>query len=272
MMIDYNSDPDLPATRLTVDAVMLFQRFQQTADRERVDALLEAEVEQHLKLCELAILYAASNDCSWSILPEHPLPDVELWTCDRLKEAGFKIEHHLEGSKIIVPSSMSKGQKLETVDLRSYFTAKWLLAKGLSPKKTAAEWRRREKLEDKARKSYVPIAQSRIEDGKLVIGSVAWAAVLDHKYIVEVQEIIHLDMLCIFDDSGKCLHAEPTNVAYGATFGPDIGDVAQWEERATAIIDSLSAHAKVDRLGEQQKQVPGATQRGARKGRSHADG
>lgn len=56
-------------------------------------------------------------------------------------------------------------------------------------------------------------------------GDAVWAAVLDKRHIVEVQRINHRNYRCLFDLDGKFRHVEETNVAYGATFGPDVGDL-----------------------------------------------
>jgi hypothetical protein len=61
--------------------------------------------------------------------------------------------------------------------------------------------------------------------------------VLDGKYVVEIQRINHASYLCLFEIGGRLLHVEPTNVALGAMFGPDVSDVAKWEERAADIVD-----------------------------------
>lgn len=63
---------------------------------------------------------------------------------------------------------------------------------------------------------------------------------LDEKYVVEIQTILRQDMLCVFDFSGKCIHSEKSHVAYSATFGPDIDDIANWKERATTIVNDLT--------------------------------
>jgi hypothetical protein len=60
--------------------------------------------------------------------------------------------------------------------------------------------------------------------------------VFDDNYRVEVQDVFHGYLLCIFDGDGECLHSEPTSVSYGASFGPDACDVASWQERVAAII------------------------------------
>lgn len=38
-------------------------------------------------------------------------------------------------------------------------------------------------------------------------------------------------------DSGRILHEEAVRLAYGAPFGPDMSDVARWQEIAIEVVD-----------------------------------
>ena len=66
-----------------------------------------------------------------------------------------------------------------------------------------------------------------------------WASVLDGQYVVEVQ---HIDtneyLLCIFDDeTGEAIYSEPTTVTIEPRWGPDVTDVARWQDRAAELVD-----------------------------------
>jgi hypothetical protein len=79
---------------------------------------------------------------------------------------------------------------------------------------------------------------------------VAWAAVLDKRYKIEVQrdtkggDMIHAQyngFLVIFDsqDNDKVILDEKVPISYGAVFGPDAIDVAEWQEMACEAVDKL---------------------------------
>ena len=236
--MNYKCHPDIdPQQDLTVDAVSLFQRFGQDTDKKTVDALLDQEFARHIKLCELAILHAAKADISWCELPKHPIQDFEIWASRHFKKLNFEIEHHYTARKQAVQSDSDRKKTIQAVVVRSYFTAKWHLAKPLDRARVSAEWRRREVLEDEELVTNPPKRQSTGSGDEFESGNAVWAAVLDKRHVVEVQRLNQRNYLCLFDLDGKFRHVEETNVAFGATFGPDIGDIAMWQERATAIVD-----------------------------------
>jgi hypothetical protein len=79
-----------------------------------------------------------------------------------------------------------------------------------------------------------------------VVEFVAWRSRLDDRYLVEVQyaeDNSYQGTLAIFDhlNGDRLVHSEPTGIAYGARFGPDIDDVATWHERAAEVVDNLGA-------------------------------
>lgn len=243
--MNYQCNPDLdPKQDLTVDAVSLFQRFRQAEDVAAVDALLDQEFARHITLCELAILQAAQSDIYWCELPRHPLDGFDLWTSAHLEKMGFQVEYSRIGSEETVPCEWSKEKTLSAVVVRSRFVAKWFMAKPLQPEAESAEWQRRVELEDKdliANPPHRKSSGSARTGEDLECGEAVWAMVLDGKYVVEIQRINHANYLCLFEIEGRFLHVEPTNVAFGAMFGPDVSDVAKWEERALEIVDGWRA-------------------------------
>lgn len=221
--MNYQCDPDVdPEKNLTADAVRLFQRFRQDTDRNTVSDLLEREIARHIKLCELAILYYADCRHYWAELPPHPIPDVMTCSFRHLREQGFKVEWD--------KSSGARG--------RTRWTASWLHASA-NAELLADEWDRRVQLEDEERLRHPPKPLSRVEGGKVDPGQAIWATVVDGSFVVEVQPIAERSFLCVFAPEGKCLTCEETPVSFDALFGPDIGDVANWEKRALEIVDSL---------------------------------
>lgn len=73
-----------------------------------------------------------------------------------------------------------------------------------------------------------------------------WFATLDGRYQVEVQrdrasaDPLYRGRLCVFDhdQAMKPILDEPVALSYGARFGPDITDIAAWQERVLALVDA----------------------------------
>ena len=239
IQMNYHCSPDLdPKQDLTVDAVSLFQRFRQSADVKTVDTLLERELARHLKLCELAILRAANADMYWCELPRHPIQDFDLWAHQHLERMGFIVEFSRTAREEMLPSKYNQEKTVSAVVVESALFAKWSLAKPLNQKAVAAERQRRAKLEAEDLIQNPPQRLSRGIGGDFDGGNTVWAAVLDEKFVIEVQRRNQEAFLCLFGLDGKCLHVEPTNLSFGAVFGPDVSDVADWQSRAQQVVDS----------------------------------
>ena len=240
--MNYDCPTDLlPDHDLTVDALKLFQRFRQEADLARVETLLDAEFARHLRLCELVIAHAASADISWAVLPEHPFHDINIWVWRHLEKKGFTIDYRRVIREEEISSAADEKTRVKAMVVQSSCTAKWFLSSLLNEEATAAEWRRRTALEDEEIARTPPQRQSSGSGATFESGDAVWASVLDQKYVVEIQRRFHRSFLCLFDLEGKFLHAEKSIVSYGAMFGPDAGDVAQWEQRAQELVANWKA-------------------------------
>ena len=71
-----------------------------------------------------------------------------------------------------------------------------------------------------------------------------WWARLDDRWQIEVQRLAdYQGVLLIFDHANAMTLAyrEPVGLSYGAVFGPDVGDVAFWQDQAMAYVDALPA-------------------------------
>lgn len=69
---------------------------------------------------------------------------------------------------------------------------------------------------------------------------VVWAAILDRRYKCEVQRIEpYKGVAVVFDsqDDDKLLHEVEVPISYDGQFGPDILDVAIWQEILIQAID-----------------------------------
>lgn len=75
-------------------------------------------------------------------------------------------------------------------------------------------------------------------------GLIVWWSRLDDRYQVEVQRAgERAGILRIFDHShsDSLIHEQPVGLSYGATFGPDVADVAERQELAIRVVDSKSS-------------------------------
>lgn len=72
-----------------------------------------------------------------------------------------------------------------------------------------------------------------------------WQATLDERYRVMVTRTAPYEgLLQVVDtEGGELLHEEEVVVSYDAIFGPDVADVARWQEIAMRIVDSRGASA-----------------------------
>ena len=74
-------------------------------------------------------------------------------------------------------------------------------------------------------------------------GVIVWWSRLDNRYQVEVRRVDErAAILRIFDHtrSDHLIHEESVGLSYGAIFGPDVADVAEWQERAMRVVDSAT--------------------------------
>jgi hypothetical protein len=68
-----------------------------------------------------------------------------------------------------------------------------------------------------------------------------WWTRLDGRWQIEVHRIDDYNgTLCIFDHANQdnLRHSEPVGLAFGAIFGPDVDDVAFWQDKAIDVVDN----------------------------------
>lgn len=66
---------------------------------------------------------------------------------------------------------------------------------------------------------------------------VVWSSKLDKRWDCRVLRTgFYTGTLQIFDGD-VLFHEEPTALSYGAQFGPDQGDIAEWQDRCVQLID-----------------------------------
>lgn len=231
--MDYKTGPDIPREgRLELRHLVLFHRFRQKADTDYIGERFKDEFERHLKLCETAILHAARAGFYWCELPVHPWLELNPWVQQALEDSGFEV-------KMRAPNRASR-PKEQKAEEKTIPVAEWFYrVLHFRDESVSAEWARRDRLEQEER-ARRPVTQRSVRVGdKLEQGETVWCALLDGRYVVEVQRIVKTPHLCIFDETKTCIFSEATSVSYGAQFGPDDSDVRDWEERALEVIEGL---------------------------------
>lgn len=71
-----------------------------------------------------------------------------------------------------------------------------------------------------------------------------WTSTLDGQYAVKVTRLAGYRGELTIHQGEKLIHKEAVGLAYGAVFGPDIEDVATWQEMAIKVVDGLQARDK----------------------------
>lgn len=74
-----------------------------------------------------------------------------------------------------------------------------------------------------------------------------WRAKLDNRYLVEVHRSgKNSARLCIFDHkkNSRLIACWNVTLSYGAAFGPDTADVAEWQEKVSSFINHAYLHRK----------------------------
>ena len=68
-----------------------------------------------------------------------------------------------------------------------------------------------------------------------------WQSVLDNQYACCVTRIDEFSgQLSVIDKKTDiCLYEDTVDLAYGAVFGPDIDDLANWQGKCIDVVDSL---------------------------------
>ena len=66
-----------------------------------------------------------------------------------------------------------------------------------------------------------------------------WSSMLDEKFIVKVIRIAPYRGELTIASGDTIHHREPVSLAYNALFGPDVDDVASWQESALAFVGKL---------------------------------
>ena len=68
---------------------------------------------------------------------------------------------------------------------------------------------------------------------------VVWVGTLDNRYTVTVIRTRPYHGELSIREGDQILLREDVGLSYGALFGPDVSDVAEWQQRAVEFIDTL---------------------------------
>ncbi len=67
--------------------------------------------------------------------------------------------------------------------------------------------------------------------------NVVWTSTLDGKYEVTVTRTSDYHGELTISESNQVLHREDVGLSYGAIFGADVADVADWQRIAVEFVD-----------------------------------
>ena len=79
--------------------------------------------------------------------------------------------------------------------------------------------------------------------------NVVWTSILDKRYEVTVTRSDDYLAELTISEGNQVLHRESVGLSYGAIFGPDVADVADWRRTAVAFVDSQNAAPTVPPAG-----------------------
>ncbi|MEE9214656.1 MAG: hypothetical protein V3U54_07655 [Thermodesulfobacteriota bacterium] len=78
------------------------------------------------------------------------------------------------------------------------------------------------------------------EKEKVLSEDIIWWSKLDNRFLIQVRRLRENEAtMCIFDhdNDDEMMSCEQVSLAYGAIYGPDVADIATWQERAVEIVD-----------------------------------
>ena len=79
--------------------------------------------------------------------------------------------------------------------------------------------------------------------------NVVWTSTLDGRYKVTVTRTDDYHGELTISEGNQVLHRESVGLSYGAIFGPDLADVADWRRIAVEFVDGQKAVPTVPPAG-----------------------
>jgi len=69
--------------------------------------------------------------------------------------------------------------------------------------------------------------------------AIVWTSMLDGKYTIKVTRTTPHNAELTIEEDMNILHREPVALSFDALFGPDVADVASWQDIAIQFVDNL---------------------------------
>jgi len=67
---------------------------------------------------------------------------------------------------------------------------------------------------------------------------IVWSSTLDGRYAIKVTRLAPYRGELTITEGTTVLHREPVGLSFDALFGPDVADVASWQEIAIKFVDN----------------------------------
>lgn len=80
-------------------------------------------------------------------------------------------------------------------------------------------------------------AEHRKSESRDEIPNAIWTSTLDGRYAVTVTRLDKYHGELTVRDQERLIHRQAVGLAFGAIFGPDVDDVATWQQIAIEIVD-----------------------------------
>lgn len=74
-----------------------------------------------------------------------------------------------------------------------------------------------------------------------------WSSILDGRYTLTVHRVRPYRGELTIREGNRVVHQREVTLMYGATFGPDVDDVATWQKTALTVVDGLKEAPEIPR-------------------------
>ena len=67
---------------------------------------------------------------------------------------------------------------------------------------------------------------------------IIWESTLDNRYAIQVVRVAPYLGKLVIREADEEIFSQQVGLSYGATFGPDVSDIADWQEIVLGFIDN----------------------------------
>jgi hypothetical protein len=67
---------------------------------------------------------------------------------------------------------------------------------------------------------------------------IIWESTLDNRYAIQVVRVAPYEGKLVIREADEEIFSQQVPLSYGATFGPDVSDIANWQEIALGFIEN----------------------------------